>query len=509
LVEVCPWNLTEKSNNFANWLGVNNVTITANDTTAPNGTTTASKIVVGSGSPIRIFDFIGNPTQGVYTISVYAKAGTGDEIILYTTNAYVYATYNLSNGTVTQGVGTASIENAGNGWYRCIVTNTIAAGEIGQIIFSGNSTNEYVYLYGYQTNVGSTAKPYFPTTDRLNVPRLTYQNGGGGCPSLLLEKQSTNEVQYSQELDNAYWFKYQGSITANQGISPDGTQNADLWTTSGSQSVLYRTGFTCNVLSYFAKAVSLSSGSKFYIQVDGVGNAEWNQDGTLSSVSGGTATNGQNMGNGWFRFAYIVTSGNVANYGLNGNTSTSTALFWGLQNEAGSYPTSYIPTTSASATRVADACSKTGISSLIGQTEGVIFTDFTINALANFGTPLSVNDGSTANYIWLTIFANGNLRAELFNSSGVQATITYSGAVVGGRYKMAFAYKTNDFAMYVNGSLVGIATSGTTFSGTTLSRIDNDITSPALYSLASQSINQSALFKTRLTNAELASLTTL
>jgi hypothetical protein len=324
-----------------------------------------------------------------------------------------------------------------------------------------------------------------------------------------LEKQSTNEVQYSQELDNAYWFKYQGSITANQGISPDGTQNADLWTTSGSQSVLYRTGFTCNVLSYFAKAVSLSSGSKFYIQVDGVGNAEWNQDGTLSSVSGGTATNGQNMGNGWFRFAYIVTSGNVANYGLNGNTSTSTALFWGLQNEAGSYPTSYIPTTSASATRVADACSKTGISSLIGQTEGVIFTDFTINALANFGTPLSVNDGSTANYIWLTIFANGNLRAELFNSSGVQATITYSGAVVGGRYKMAFAYKTNDFAMYVNGSLVGIATSGTTFSGTTLSRIDNDITSPALYSLASQSINQSALFKTRLTNAELASLTTL
>jgi hypothetical protein len=234
----------------------------------------------------------------------------------------------------------------------------------------------------------------------------------------------------------------------------------------------------------------------------------------------------QNLGNGWYRCTLVDTT-----TGVNAQTSilvlpdsytsgdpivvnwsgdgTKGVFAWGAQVEISSYPTSYIPTTSASATRVADACFKTGISSLIGQTEGTMFADFTINALANFGTPLSVNDGSTANYIWLTIFANGNLRAELFNSSGVQATITYSGAVVGGRYKMAFAYKTNDFAMYVNGSLVGIATSGSTFSGTTLSRIDNDITSPALYSLASQSINQSALFKTRLTNAELASLTTI
>jgi hypothetical protein len=85
-------------------------------------------------------------------------------------------------------------------------------------------------MWGLQINIGSTAKPYFPTTDRLNVPRLTYQNGGGGCPSLLLEKQSTNLALYSEQFDDAYWTKQGLTVTANSIVSPDGTQNADLFT---------------------------------------------------------------------------------------------------------------------------------------------------------------------------------------------------------------------------------------------------------------------------------------
>jgi hypothetical protein len=322
LVEVCPWNLTEKSNNFANWLGVNNVTITANDTTAPNGTTTASKIVVGSGSPIRIFDFIGNPTQGVYTISVYAKAGTGDEIILYTTNAYVYATYNLSNGTVTQGVGTASIENAGNGWYRCIVTNTIAAGEIGQIIFSGNSTNEYVYLYGYQTNVGSTAKPYFPTTDRLNVPRLTYQNGGGGCPSLLLEKQSTNLVLWSEAFTNGVWATYNGTTTDNETISPDGTQNASkvIMGAGNSATIRQTIGGLTNGSTYtFSLYIKQGSGVTAFLDISD----------TASTVNITPTSE-------WVRYTYTAnwnTSLNFVDIELRGTSGSAYCYIWGAQLE--------------------------------------------------------------------------------------------------------------------------------------------------------------------------------
>jgi len=174
----------------------------------------------------------------------------------------------------------------------------------------------------------------------------------------------------------------------------------------------------------------------------------------------------------------------------------------------GSYATSYISTTSSSATRVADACYKTGISSLIGQSEGTVFADFNITGFeSNYASAISINDGVPNNYVWLTIFANGNLRGEVWNGS-IQASITYSGAVVGGRYKMAFGYKTNDFALYVNGTLVGTDTSGATFSGTTLNRIDNNLAGVAPNNV-SQSTNQVALFKTRLTNAELASLTTI
>jgi hypothetical protein len=137
-----------------------------------------------------------------------------------------------------------------------------------------------------------------------------------------------------------------------------------------------------------------------------------------------------------------------------------------------------------------------------------LFVDFTLNGLADYGTPISVNDGATTNYVWLTIFENGNLRGELYNGAA-QASISYSGAVNGGRYKMAFGYKTNDFALYVNGALVGTDLTGTTFSGTTLSRVDTNLTNAAVYSTASESINQALVFKTRLTNAELAELTTL
>jgi hypothetical protein len=74
---------------------------------------------------------------------------------------------------------------------------------------------------------------------------------------------------------------------------------------------------------------------------------------------------------------------------------------------------------------------------------------------------------------------------------------------------MAFGYKTNDFALYVNGAQIGTDNSGTTFSGTTLSRVDTNITDSSIYSLASESINQALLFKTRLTNSQLAELTSL
>jgi hypothetical protein len=373
--------------------------------------------------------------------------------------------------------------------------------------------SEAIYVAFPQANIGSTAKPYFPTTDRLNVPRLTYQNGGGGCPSLLLEKQSTNLLLYSEQFDNSAYNKISGGsatvpvVTANFATSPDGSQNADriqfarTGTTASDFSAINQSSLTLSATgttTIYLKSNTSSNQNVLMYWGGGQGQVflvtpSW-QRFTLSNLSVGTDA------------IVFGTRGGSGNF-FNGGDLTLDILAWGAQVEASSYATSYIPTTSASATRVADVCSKTGISSLIGQTEGVLYTDFVCNGFQDFGTPLCVNDGSTSNSIWLTTFANGTLRGEVFGSGSVQASFSMSGGVVGQRYKMALAYKANDFAMYVNGVQIGTDLLGSIPSN--LSRVDYDYANAAVYSLSLLQINESVLFKTRLTNAELASLTTI
>ena len=168
----------------------------------------------------------------------------------------------------------------------------------------------------------------------------------------------------------------------------------------------------------------------------------------------------------------------------------------------GSYATSYIKSTSSSATRVADECSKTGITSLIGQTEGVLFVDFVFTAFDGSAKWIAFLGGG-ANYIGLYANSNTYIIGEVSNT-----TSQFSGAYsfsVGQRYKIAIAYKANDFAYYVNGSQITTSSSGTvptTSDFTFLYSTTNDRIGGKVY-------NQMALFKTRLTNAELASLTTI
>jgi hypothetical protein len=482
LVEDCPWNLVDNSENLTLWGSFavsGTITRTANYATAPNGTMTATRIQNSGGSGVQWTYKDINLINGG-TISMYVKR-----------NGSTNQTFRLfgNNGAENSANFTATSE-----WQRfefVILPSNSAKPQGITTDSSGNAAD--ILVWGAQVNIGSTANPYFPTTDRLNVPRLTYQNGGGGCPSLLLEKQSTNQYTYSEDLTQ--WLT-SGSptITGNDAISPDGTTNADRVQFNASGNLVYNSGTGSagtNVLTVYAKAKS-GTAQKFRFFANGA---------TLIS-SDFTATDQ------WQRFEFSYTY-SAQTAGLQGaSTGASDVLFWGFQHEVSSYPTSYIPTTSASATRVADACFKTGISSLIGQSEGVLFTDFVCNGFEDYGTPLSVNNGSTTQYIWITTFANKDIRVEVYDGA-VQASVTYTGGVVGQRYKVAFAYKTNDFAMYVNGSLVGTDFAGNTFSGTTLSRVDFNITNSALYANAVLQVNQAVLFKTRLTNAELASLTTL
>jgi hypothetical protein len=233
LVEVVPWNLLQSSETFnlSPWNTNAGATITNTTQIAPNGTVTADILSASTSTSSGIYQVVtGNVVGQVYTASLYVKNDSGATSIKYQEeNCAAGILFNAVTGAITGTFGTvisSSVENVGNGWYRIqfAYTSTITTNVF--IIYSTlGSANTFV-LWGAQVNIGSTAKPYFPTTDRLNVPRLTYQNGGGGCPSLLLEKQSTNYVKYSEDFTQSDWQKSGATITANSIISPDGTQNA-------------------------------------------------------------------------------------------------------------------------------------------------------------------------------------------------------------------------------------------------------------------------------------------
>jgi hypothetical protein len=178
---------------------------------------------------------------------------------------------------------------------------------------------------------------------------------------------------------------------------------------------------------------------------------------------------------------------------------TSGLYIWGAQLEVGSYPTSYIPTTSASVTRNADVISKTGISSLIGQTEGVVFFDLELNNTPIDDSYIFIRNSNASNYIGLRI-QNNLIRYEGAVSASTTCSIPKS-AVANTRYKVALAYNTNDFAMYVNGDLIGTDNVGTIGSMDTLDLNFN------LPGVNSYEFNSVALWTTRLTNDQLEALT--
>jgi hypothetical protein len=499
LVEVCPWNLVQQSESIGTspWL-TNGATLTSGQTD-PNGGTTAIKVQLASGGNNYVYQ--GIPlTNPVNIVSAYLRADSATTI------------------GFSMGGSTPNAVNLTTSWQLFTFSSTDTSGGIIFDNYFGPSPTQQAktfYIWHPQLNIGSTAKPYFPTTDRLNVPRLTYQNGGGGCPSLLLEKQSTNLALWSEDFSNAVWTQYQGgTITANSIVSPDGTQNADTLTVASGQtySGIYQSVSSSSdvyTVSIFAKYNT----KRWLFFFDASASAQgWFdiQNGVLGTIPTGHTGTIENFGNGWYRCTFkkntAVTPaffqiGLVDADGFSAPTSNGSSYIWGAQLEASSYPTSYISTTSASATRVADACSKTGISSLIGQTEGTLFADFLTGGLPSIDQYyMNISDGSTSNIIYIGFYAN-ILVARIIDAGSLIVNINV-GLATNTRYKVGFAYKANDCVLYINGSNSGSDTSTTVPATSKLSF--NDFSNEACYQL-----NESVLFKTRLTNAELASLTTL
>ena len=487
LIEKVRTNLVTYSNSFSNaaWTKVGGTTLTAGQTDYLGGTN-AWKWEATGAATIQLAQ---NPAgSAIRTASIYAKAGNVSTISLWIGSA---VTFNLSTGTVTSGTGV--ITSVGNGWYRC---SAFGADISHNPYFIAANSGDYVLVSFAQLETGDIATAYIPTTTAAvsvgpvaNVPRLDYL--GSTCPRLLLEPQRTNLYPYSEQLNQ--WTASSATVTANYAVSPDGYTNADR-VVFAAGGLLYNgaTGSAGqNTLSVYAKATNGVSGQfRFF----GNGNTTLSTDQTATGE--------------WQRFTFTYTYSAVT-AGLAAPTTgggVSDVIFWGFQHEIGAYATSYIPTLAASATRGADAASKTGISSLIGQTEGTLFLDFNLQTTnEDFVIGQIYNSSTPANSIYFYVTSTNVIEAFVDNS-GTQARIIPPSASAQGRYKLAIAYKANEFKYYVNGTLIGTDTSGTVPTCNSINLID--YANGGGY-MEKSAVNQYLIFKTSLTNAQLAELTTL
>jgi hypothetical protein len=355
------------------------------------------------------------------------------------------------------------------------------------------------------------------------VPRLDYPIGGG-CPSLLVEPAATNLLLRSEEFNDASWSKIFSSITANAGIAPNGTLTADSLipnTTLEQHRVDQTPSSTAasQVFTIYAK----SNGYSFIGMRFGLAGALFNlSNGLVSLVGAGLSATTQNAGNGWYRCTLIKAAG-VANEAVRINVSlgaaiaenfagdgTSGVLLWGAQLEVGSVATSYIPTVAATATRNADVISKTGVSGFIGQAQGTLYAEF---VAGNFNSTnqrrvVCISDGTLNNRIIIGGILNQNNRfqavvvvAGVTDVQIIQTVDMPQNSII----KAAIAYSTNDVVFYINGVQIGLDTS---VSIPACNRFDvgNLLGSEQFINGA---IRTAATYPIRLSNAQLASLTTL
>ena len=314
------------------------------------------------------------------------------------------------------------------------------------------------------TYVGSDGLIKTATT---NEARFDHNPATGESLGLLVEEQRTNLLLQSESIDNvSNWNRMAGgigttpAITANSIVSPDGSTTAD-------QVVLaLNGGTTVNDSSYVTQSYSSTSGTTYVVSmwlrtVSGTAVISFDVDSQNINTITVTST--------WQRFSFARTTSTTASrtfrFGLRGtfNTSDSATLYvWGAQLEAGSFPTSYIPTTTATVTRSADVASITGanFSSWYRQDEGTIY--FKGSSLRATGSPATRNfqfeDGTSNN----NIRTAGTVTLQVINAAATQCNLTATPniALDGSLYDFASAYKVDDFATS-NGGAASVDNSGT------------------------------------------------
>ena len=424
--------------------------------------------------------------------------GTSSASAIYQQNILVVGkTYKITFTTIiTSGTVAVSAGFSGTGTSRTV------SGTYTEILTA--ATNDELYIKGTSNFIGSI--------DNVSVKEVTGQEvvPNSGCGSWLLEPQSTNLLLQSNQFDTT-WAKSSGvTITSEQTISPQGTNNGWKFEktavayksigqnyTSSSEttfSIFAKKG-TLSVITLFA---NINGGSNLYQRFD-------LENGIASTGSGMSSSNIKDYGNGWYRCSSTFTNTNVISLDYFpdfGETEAGYIYIWGAQAEAQSYATSYVPTSGATSTRLQDIATNSGNSTLINSTEGVLYADIAALDSSNI-FDFGIYGNTTTNQCRIGFF-NNDVYASLFNGS-FQTQMSAASDLLNFT-KIAFKFKQNDFSLWINGNEVATDTSGTTFNTGDLVKL-NLSAQNGTSSLVTGKVKALAVYKEALTDANLRSLT--
>lgn len=524
-----PANLFLQSQTFetASW-NKNNATVTADATTAPDGTTTADALAdTASSSSHFISQSVALSAVQKVVISLYAKANTLSRLLIREnsiTGAFV--SFDLSSGTIlaTSGAVTGSITSVGDGWYRCAIVQGIGTtGATSYGVFTlpaGGSTfanatyvgtGQSIYVWGAQSEIvtyQTAPSTYVATTAAAYYgPRFDYNPATLAARGLLIEQQRTNLLVRSSEFENAIWAAFGvKTVTANTVTSPDGTVNADTLSSVAGNGIAQQniviSGSTAYTGSVYVKA---TTGTQVRLQLISSGGTGASTD-QLLTISSGT-----NAGNGWYRLAINITSAAADNrlqMRILTDASANPIYIWGAQIETGAFATSYIPTSTAQATRSADIAVMTGtnFSSWYNASQGTFIAKY--GASPNiFATYLAASNGVVAqNSVHFDNDSGGTMRVVYYSGSSAQATLSLGAYGTAGTVNtVATAYSVNNFAASRNGGVVVTDSSGAVPLSVSQLNIGAD-PSGAAVNVTNSHIASITYYNTRLLDSQLQAL---
>ena len=507
-----------------------------------------------------------------YSISIYAKAGTVSRILLASIFTNEHVIYDLSSGEFerytysSKLIKSYNMESAGNGWYRCSIVYESANSNNGiglyllddndELTFIGDNSSG-VYIWGAQLEKRDTVTSYTATngtpitkyqpklmTTAADRARFDHDPITGESKGLLIEEGRTNLFSYSEDLNS---FSANGNIVVNKEktIAPDGSFCGSIIRYDEPDTNI-RPGqhiYSINNISS-SQDVSTSFYAKTINQANVVVNTgscvvlfdlELSESTVLQNDNGNAFQQAsiENVGNGWFRCTVIALgSGSSAQYQIspwlssieknwanryhNGD-SNSGVFLWGLQLELGSFPTSYIKTTGASATRSADNASITGenFSSWYRQDEGAFQIDFnhqyddaSWDYILSINPSTEVGDYDQNNLSLRRNLSNGKYRIRVVSSgSNLSPSFELDGVFYENNFKkLCFSYDRNNIYFSNKNQLISdsISDSLRHLKALYLFNIDGDDTRAAK---STGHIKKLSYYPQRLTNEQLQNLT--